>query len=261
MFKPVSERIKQLAEKYPEKIQELERVFDKKTNVYIDYANVRGWSQRLGWRVDIKRLKQFFNSFDNINQIKFYYGTIKGKPESEMTISNAQKLGYIVKTKPVKIMKLSIDISSIASDSIDILKNFIRPTLLSKLNIEIVKSLNNELRTLNQQGILYLEDSKANFDVEIGRDMFNDYDVECPDNFMLWSGDSDFEDPIRQLLKDKIKVILCATSKRIATELNMLRSEGLIILDVQKIKEFICYKKDITQSKGDPLRGPQALDN
>jgi uncharacterized LabA/DUF88 family protein len=138
-----------------------------------------------------------------------------------------------------------IDASSIAPNSTDILKSFIRPSLLSKLKVETIESLNNELRALNQQGILYVEDPKANFDVEIGRDMLRDYDTEGLDHFVLWSGDSDFEDPIRQLLKDNKKVVVCATARKIATELNMLRSEGLIILDVQKIKEFICYKQDM----------------
>ena len=251
MFKPVSERIEKLATAYPEKIAELERIFDKKTNVYIDYANVRGWNQKLGWRVDVKRLKQLFNSFDTISEVKFYYGTMKGKAESEMMISAAHELGYVVKTKPVKIMKLSIDASSITPNSTDILKSFIRPSLLSKLKVETIEALNNELKTLNQQGILYVEDPKANFDVEIGRDMLRDYDTEGLDHFVLWSGDSDFEDPIRQLLKDNKKVVVCATARKIATELNMLRSEGLIILDVQKIKEFICYKKDMAPVPGE----------
>ena len=253
MFKPVSERIEKLATAYPEKIAELERIFDKKTNVYIDYANVRGWSQKLGWRVDVKRLKQLFNSFDTISEVKFYYGTMKGKAESEMMISAAKELGYVVKTKPVKIMKLSIDASSITPNSSDILKSFIRPSLLSKLKVETIESLNNELKALNQQGILYVEDPKANFDVEIGRDMLRDYDTEGLDHFVLWSGDSDFEDPIRQLLKDNKKVVVCATARKIATELNMLRSEGLIILDVQKIKEFICYKKDMAPIPGESI--------
>jgi|GEM_PF-2501835 len=84
------------------------------------------------------------------------------------------------------------------------------------------------------------------------------------DNFILWSGDSDFEDPIRQLLTDKKKVMLFATARRVATELSDLRSVGLAIFDIQKIKEFICYKKEMSampDSKGDLLRGPQALEN
>src|SRR5438128_1766266 len=51
MFKPKTERLRNLAEKYPERIQELERIFSDSTNVYIDYANVRPWAEKLGWHV------------------------------------------------------------------------------------------------------------------------------------------------------------------------------------------------------------------
>lgn len=245
MFSPTSDRLKELAAAYPEKIQELEKIFDKKTNVYIDYANVRPWSQRLGWHVDLKRLKQLLNSFDTINEVKFYHGTLKGNAQSEIMIKEAARLGYVVKTKPVKIMKLSIDASSIPSNSPDLLKDFIRKPLLAKLKVETIEALNNELKLLNQQGILYVEDLKSNFDVEIGRDMLRDYDTDGLDNFILWSGDSDFQDPIAQLLSDKKKVMIFATARRVATELNELRSKGLTIFDIQKIKEFICYKKEM----------------
>ncbi len=160
MFKPVSERIEKLATVYPEKVIELERIFEKKTNVYIDYANVRGWAQKLGWHVDVKRLKQLFNSFDTVHEIKFYYGTMNGKVESEMMISTARELGYVVKTKPVKIMKLSINASRIANSSVDILKSFIRPSLLSRLKTETIEALNSELRVLNQQEFYMLKNQK-----------------------------------------------------------------------------------------------------
>lgn len=265
MFTPKTERIEKLAKTYPEKIEELARVFDNKSNVYIDYANVRPWSQKLGWHIDLKRLKQLFSSFDTVNDVKFYHGTLKGNENSEIMIGEAERLGYTVKTKPVKIMKLSIDASSVAANSPDLLKNFIRKPLLQKLKIETIEGLNNELKQLNQQGILYVEDLKSNFDVEIGRDMLRDYDTDGLENFILWSGDSDFADPIGQLIKDKKKVILFATARRVATELNDLRKDGLVIFDIQKLREFICYKKEMTsvfgKSKGDPLRGPQALEN
>lgn len=245
MFTPASDRLKELAAAYPEKIQELETIFDKKTNVYIDYANVRPWAQKLGWHVDLKRLKQLLNSFDTISEVKFYHGTLKGNQQSEIMIKEAGRLGYTVKTKPVKIMKLSIDASSIPANSPDLLKDFIRKPLLAKLKVETIEALNNELKLLNQQGILYVEDLKSNFDVEIGRDMLSDYDKDSLENFILWSGDSDFEDPIRQLLTDKKKVMLFATARRVATELSELRTKGLTIFDIQKIKEFICYKKEM----------------
>lgn len=245
MFTAKTERIEKLAVAYPEKIAELERIFDKKSNVYIDYANVRPWAQKLGWHIDLKRLKQLLDSFDTVNDVKFYHGTLKGNQNSEILIAEASHLGYTVKTKPVKIMRLSIDASSIPANSPDLLKDFIRKPLLQKLKIETIEALNNELKQLNQQGILYVEDLKSNFDVEIGRDMLRDYDADGLGNFILWSGDSDFADPISQLLKDKKKVALFATARRVATELNDLRKDGLLIFDIQKLREFICYKKEM----------------
>ena len=75
--------------------------------------------------------------------------------------------------------------------------------------------------------------------------MLRDYDADGLENFILWSGDSDFADPVQQLLEDKKNVVLFATARRVATELNELRSKGLLIFDVQKIREFICYKKEM----------------
>lgn len=246
MFKPVSEKIEMLATAYPERIEELSLIFNKKTNVYIDYANVRPWSRKLGWHIDLKRLKQLFSSFDTIGKIKFYHGTLKTNTQSLMIIKEAERLGYKVKTKPVKIIRLSIDASSVSANSPDLLKDFIRKPLLDRFRAETIGILNDELKHLNRRGILYVEDMKSNFDVEIGRDMLSDYDKEKLENFILWSGDSDFEDPVRQLLTDNKKVALFATARRVATELNELRSKGLIIFDIQKIKEFICYKKEMS---------------
>lgn len=247
MFKPKNEKIAELAKKYPYRIQELEKIFDKKTNIYIDFANVFQWQEKLGWHISLKRLKQLMGSFTTINQIKFYSGTLIGDMKSERIIAEAKALEYEVVTKPVKIMRLSIDISSIAPESPEILKQFIRDSLLKKLNIETIKFLNNRLRELNQQGVMFIEDLKCNFDVEIGRDMLLDYHKDMVQNFILWSGDSDFADPLRQLLLDGKKVGIFATVRRIATELNELKKSGLFIFEIQKIRDFICWPRDNRQ--------------
>ncbi len=167
MFAPKTERIKDIAKMYLERILELEKIFNKKTNVYIDYANIKPWSTKLGWHIDLKRLKQFLRSFDDINSIKFYHGTIIGEAVSEEFRDNMKRLfGEDAKTKPVKIMKLSIDISSIPIES---------PALLS----------------------------------------------------------------------DGKKVAIFGTTRRIASELNELREKGLTIFDIQKIRNFICWKKEM----------------
>jgi uncharacterized LabA/DUF88 family protein len=245
MFKAKTERIQELATRYPQRIQELERIFDRRTHVYIDFANVRPWATKLGWHVDLKRLKQFLDSFDTIKSIKLYQGTLAGDAESEQFAREVQNFGYHLMTKPVKIMRLSIDVSSIPANSPDILKNFIRAPLLKTLTLEAIEYLNNQLRELNRRGRKYLEDRKCNFDVEIGRDMLVDYAENDVENFVLWSGDSDFVDPLRQLIEDGKKVCVFATARRVAAEIGELVKHGLLIYEIQKIRNFICWKKEI----------------
>lgn len=245
MFQPKTDRIRELATKYPQRIDELRRIFEKSTNIYIDFANVYGWQNKIGWHVNLKRLKQLLDSFDTVREIKFYAGTLIGDQKSEELIKEAKECGYKLVTKAVKIMRISIDVSSIPPESPEILKQFIRAPLLQKLNIETIKYLNTKLKELNQQGIMFLEDRKCNFDVEIGRDMLVDYANDQSDNFVLWSGDSDFADPIKQLLADGKTVVLFATVRRVASELSDLRKNGLFIFDIQKVRNFICWVREI----------------
>src|SRR3989338_9426393 len=130
MFKTISEQIKRIATQKAEVIKQLESLLIGRTNVYIDYANVRPWANRLKWHIDLKRLKRFLDSFDNIDVVKFYYGTLKGDAESEKRIEDVKNLGYQVRTKPVKIMNFSIDVSSIDPQSPALLKSFISGALL-----------------------------------------------------------------------------------------------------------------------------------
>ena len=243
-FEPKTERIKKLAEIYPERVEELKQIFDKTTNIYIDYANVIHWANKLKWHVEIKRLYQLLSSFNTIGAIRFYNGTLIGNFQSEKFNKDAEKQGYDVKTKPVKIMKISIDVSSIPTNSPAILKNFIKRPLLKKLTLETIEYLNGKLKELNDQGAKHIEIRKCNFDVEIGRDMLLDYEKNNIDNYILWSGDSDFADPVNQLLKDGKRVVIFATARRISAELGETAS---LKFDIQKIRNFICFANELPQ--------------
>src|SRR3990167_333634 len=245
MFKATSEQIKRIAAQKTEVIKQLESLLVGRVNVYIDYANVRPWANRLGWHIDLKRLKRFLDSFDNIDAVKFYYGILKGDIESENRIEEAKHLGYQVRTKPVKIMNISIDVSSINPQSPALLNNFIRGALLKKYSIETIEYLNGKFTEMNKQGIFSIQDKKCNFDVEIGSDMLIDKREGSTECFMLWSGDSDFHDPVTDLLEDRKKVVLFATAREVASELNELRAKGLFIFDINKIRDFICWKREI----------------
>jgi len=145
-------------------------------------------------------------------------------------------------------------LSSIPKDSPAILKNFIKKNFISKLDIEAVEYLNNKLALLNKQGVLYIEERKCNFDVEIGRDMQKDFESNGVENYILWSTDSDFADPIMQIKNDGKKAVIFATSGKVAPELD---ATDVFVFDVKKIKELICFPREIPQSikdKIDPIK-------
>jgi uncharacterized LabA/DUF88 family protein len=250
MFNPKTERIAALAKLFPKVVEELDDIFDSSSNVYIDWQNVLHWQDKLGWHFNLKRLKQFFDSFDTVRSVKIYTGTLDGDEKTVEQIKEINDLGYLLSTKPVKFIKISINVSSIPRESPAILKNFIKKSFRSKLDIETIEYLNNKLSALNKQGILYIEEPKCNFDVEMGRDMLRDFESGEIDNFILCTTDSDFADPIAQIKKDGKKATLFATSGRVAPELD---ETEVFVFDVKKIKEFICWPKEIPQSLKDKI--------
>lgn len=252
MFNAKTERIERLSKLFPGRIKELGNIFVGTVNIYIDYGNVFRWQEKLNWHIDAKRLKQLLDSFSSINEIKFYDGTVEGDGQSEQWIKHLDSLGYCIKTKPVKIMSISIDTSSIKKNSPALLENFVKKSLLRKFDLETIEFLNSKLAELNNKGILKIEDMKCNFDVEIGRDMLLDYERNKIDTFILWSGDSDFADPVEQLIKDGKKVYIFNISRRVASE---LAKTGAPIFDIRKIKEFICWPKELPEDVKSKISG------
>lgn len=258
MFTPKTDRIKSIAQDKQEVIKQLESIFESKTRLYIDYANVRPWSSKLGWHIDLKRLKQFLDSFDTIEAINFYNGYLAGNERSEKEKKEAEDCKYILRAKPVKIMNFSIDVSSILPDSTVLLDQFIRRALLRKYEVGTIEYLNRCFSDMNKIGEYFIEDMKCNFDVEIGVDMLLDCERNSAETFVLWSGDSDFADPIEKLMNAGKKVILFATARKVSKELSSLVEKKLMIFDIQKIRDFICWKKEL-KCKRDPGEGAPKL--
>lgn len=245
MFTPKTEKIKIIAEEKKQVIAQLENIFVGKTRVYIDYANVRPWSEKLGWHIDLKRLKQFSDSFDSIEAVNFYNGYLEGNERSENEKVQAEDSRYVLRTKPVKIMSHSIDASSILPDSTVLLSPFVRRALLRKYEVGTIEYLNQRFSDMNKKGEFVIEDMKCNFDVEIGVDMLLDCERNNANTFVLWSGDSDFADSIQKLISAGKKVVLFATARRVSKELSALVPNGLMIFDIQKIRNFICWNKEV----------------
>ena len=254
MFTPKTERIENIAKDKQKVISQLDSIFGAKTRIYIDYANVRPWSEKLGWHIDLKRLKQFLDSFSTIEAINFYNGYLAGDERSEKEKTEAENCKYILRTKPVKILMFSINASSVPADSTVLVKQFIRRALLKKYEIATIEYLNERFRDMNKKGEYFIEDMKCNFDVEIGVDMLLDCERNSAETFILWSGDSDFADPIQKLMSAGKRVCLFATAGRISSELNELKKNGLEIIDIFELKEFICWSRESTyKSTKDPV--------
>jgi len=258
MFIPKTKRIESLAENKQEAIKQLESIFSGKTRVYIDYANVRPWSEKLGWHIDLKRLKQFLDSFNTIEAINFYNGYLAGNERSEREKTETENCKYILRTKPVKIMNFSIDASSILPDSTVLLDQFVRRALLKKYEISTIEYLNECFKDMNKKDVYFIEDMKCNFDVEIGVDMFLDCERKNAEVFALWSGDSDFADPIEKLIDTGKSVVLFATARKVSKELSILVTKGLMIFDIQKIRDLICWKREL-ECKRDSCEGAPKL--
>jgi uncharacterized LabA/DUF88 family protein len=260
MFTQKTTKIAHIATKEPHVIEELDALLQKRVRMYIDYANVRPWAQKTKWNIDLKRAKQFFDSFSQVEELLHYQGYIDGDTDSQKEIRAIRNMGYTLHTKPVKEMRHSIDATSIPKDSTALISQFIRACLVRKLEIQTVEYLNQRFVDMNKKGECIIHDRKCNFDVEIATQMLLDLERDRTDTFVLWSGDSDFADPIETILAHSNKnVVLFCTARRVSKDLSILKEKGLCIFDIQKIRNFIYWNKQIQstpykkapKSKGD----------
>ncbi len=252
MFNPKTKRIEKLAKLFPKVISDLDAMFNGATNIYLDWQNVIYWQKKLKWNFDLKRIKQFLDSFDGVESVKIYTGTLIGNEKSEQSIEELKSWGYDVATKPVKHIKISIDTSSVPANSPALLQQFIKKCLLDLFDISTVTLLNDKLSDLNKKGLLFIEDEKCNFDVEMGRDMLKDFEFNGTDNFILWTTDSDFADPVNQVRDDGKRAVIFSVGGKVAPELD---ETGVYVFDIRKIKEFICWYKHLPQGLRDKIDG------
>lgn len=243
MFKPKTQKIKDI---YKEKKGQPDflnkKIFKGKTNVYIDWANVIYWSDKLGWHIDEKRLYQFLRSYDQINDIKLYEGYFEDSEDSKKEIEGFEKIGYELRKKPVKEIRIPIDAKSIPLDDTTVIKRVVSKGLLQKLPVKAVQEINQMIRSINNGGDFHLIQHKCNFDVE----MASDIRVDCINNedlktFVIVSGDSDFIDTVDSLIHNGRNVVVIGTSGRISHELN---TSNAYIYDIKQIKNYICWNRE-----------------
>ncbi len=78
-----------------------------KVYVFVDAANILYSQQTLRWRVDYKKLKEYFEKECDLCAIYFYTGRVGENHKQNSFIKKLEQLGYIVKAKEVKRIKVS----------------------------------------------------------------------------------------------------------------------------------------------------------
>lgn len=79
-----------------------------KTLVCVDWANVYGWFNDLGWQIDPQKLYQYLKSYPEVVDILFYYGKDNNN-ESIKFLQEIKNIGFILKTKDVKYVPVNLD--------------------------------------------------------------------------------------------------------------------------------------------------------
>ena len=74
--------------------------------VFIDAANILYSQQTLRWKVDYEKLKKYFTDECDLNGIYFYTGRVGDNEKQNSFIRRLEYLGYVVKAKEVKRIRL-----------------------------------------------------------------------------------------------------------------------------------------------------------
>ena len=69
--------------------------------VYIDWANVYGWTKSLRKEIDPQKLFKYLKCYKEVQDIKFYFGK-DNHLKSKQFLKEIKKIGYDLTTKPVK---------------------------------------------------------------------------------------------------------------------------------------------------------------
>ena len=75
--------------------------------VFVDAANILYSQQTLRWRVDYKKLKEYFEKECDLRAIYFYTGRVGENHKQNSFLEKLKSFGYQIRAKEVKRIKLS----------------------------------------------------------------------------------------------------------------------------------------------------------
>jgi len=211
---------------------------NKETSIfaYLDLTNMFHWQDVLGWRFRIEDIiKQLF-TFQNIKEVKVYYGlNPRDKENSEAFHNRIKKTGAILKTKPMKFIPKTIEEGM-----------FFQRKTLTLFDDGVKKKIWALIDELQKSGIL-IEEQKCNFDVEMAMNMLDD--AEKLTAILLFSGDSDLLEPLQRLKVKGKKIGIVGVRGKVAGELHSIKDK---YIDFGK---FYTGKRSYIESENPALGG------
>ena len=192
-----------------------------KTCVFVDWANVYGWTNRLNREVDPRKLYQYLETYKEIKDIRFYYGLDK-HPKSKQFLGKIKQIGFSVVSKEVKYIPVSIDTSHFRH-----IAKEIKVSLDNAKNVE-TKEMEKILQILNRKILR----RKCDFDMEIALDCFEN--LEKYASFVFFSGDGDFATLYKRLIAAKNQVIVVYAPGHIGREIWEIQ-KGLFKVNIQNM--------------------------
>ena len=205
--------------------------------VYIDLTNMFHWQDILGWRFRIEDVIRQLQNFNNIKEIKIYYGFNSEDSKNSKAFHNRiRKTGAILRTKDMKFIEKDINESL-----------FFQRRTLTLFDSPIKNKIYELVDILNKSGIV-IREPKCNFDVEITMDMLDD--MEKFTAIMLFSGDSDLFKPLERLKIKNKKVCVVGVRGIVAEELHQIKDK---YIDFGK---FYTGKRTYIKSENPAEAGP-----
>lgn len=179
----------------------------KKTVVFIDYANLRASVRELGLFLDLQILSRYLIKDYNAAALNFYYGLDPKDNKSKEFLEKVNNFGYKVVSRNVKYIRVNLA---------EILKKQLTQRVLDQLDANLKNKLSEIVKELERKNIPILI-PKANMDAEMTMDMI--LVRERFENYIIFSGDSDFVPIIRYLTKQGKKVTVVSLRSHTAGEI------------------------------------------
>jgi uncharacterized LabA/DUF88 family protein len=179
---------------------------------YIDLTNMFHWQDVLGWKFRIEDFVEQLQTFQNIKEIKIYYGkNERDLKNSEAFHNRIKKTGAILKTKPMKFIQKTIEEGM-----------FFQRKTLTLFDGGVKKKIYELIDELQKSGIA-IEEPKCNFDVEMTMDILDD--TEKLTAILLFSGDSDMHAPLERLKVIGKHIGIVGVRDQVAGELHRVKDK------------------------------------